>query len=251
MTRVPALYTSKPTLSALYEDDNTLFASMTFPETISNADVGAFLLLKLGTLETVFESSSTAKTGFSIWSKALVENWTKMLEVLEAEYSPLENYSMTETMTDDETVTQYGKTSERTDNLTHEKTGTETVSPDMTEEETPGELRSTSEGVYGFNSADAVPDSETSVSITGTNTTTTSGTTETEYNTADTDTGTQTTEESGSDTETRNYTLTRAGNIGVTTSQQMLESEILLRCKWNLYEIIAAAFRREFCVSVW
>ena len=30
---------------------------------------------------------------------------------------------------------------------------------------------------------------------------------------------------SGSDTDTRNYTLTRAGNIGVTTSQQMIESE--------------------------
>lgn len=38
-------------------------------------------------------------------------------------------------------------------------------------------------------------------------------------------TGTQTHVDSGSNTDTRNYTLTRKGNIGVTTSQQMIESE--------------------------
>lgn len=58
---------------------------------------------------------------------------------------------------------------------------------------------------YGFNSSNPVPTGE------GSNTTT------------------------GTDTETRNYELTRSGNIGVTTSQQMIESERNLWV-WNFFE---------------
>ena len=57
------------------------------------------------------------------------------------------------------------------------------------------------------------------------------------YNTSDTDTGTQTQAESGMDTQTRNYTLRRHGNIGVTTSQQMLESERNVWL-WNFFRDI-------------
>lgn len=40
------------------------------------------------------------------------------------------------------------------------------------------------------------------------------------------------------------------GNIGVTTSQQMLESEIDLRTKYNIYEIIAKMWYNEFMLRV-
>lgn len=40
------------------------------------------------------------------------------------------------------------------------------------------------------------------------------------------------------------------GNIGVTTSQQMIESELKLR-RWNLYEQIADIFMDEMCVRVY
>lgn len=40
------------------------------------------------------------------------------------------------------------------------------------------------------------------------------------------------------------------GNIGVTTSQQMLESEIDLRKKYNIYEIIARMWYNEFMIRV-
>ena len=39
------------------------------------------------------------------------------------------------------------------------------------------------------------------------------------------------------------------GNIGVTTSQQMLESEINLREKYNIYEIIAKDFFKQLMVG--
>lgn len=57
--------------------------------------------------------------------------------------------------------------------------------------------------------------------------------------------------------ETRVFTvqedrvLTREGNIGVTTSQQMLESEIQLRRRYRLIQIILDDFRADLCVGVW
>ena len=41
------------------------------------------------------------------------------------------------------------------------------------------------------------------------------------------------------------------GNIGVTTSQQMLEAEVDIRRKFNIYEMIAEEFCNEFCVMVY
>ena len=41
------------------------------------------------------------------------------------------------------------------------------------------------------------------------------------------------------------------GNIGVTTSQQMLESEIDLRYKFGIYDLIAAKFVEEFCIAIY
>lgn len=41
------------------------------------------------------------------------------------------------------------------------------------------------------------------------------------------------------------------GNIGVTTSQQMLESEINLRLNNNIYNMISDIFCREFCIMVY
>jgi len=41
------------------------------------------------------------------------------------------------------------------------------------------------------------------------------------------------------------------GNIGVTTSQQMVEAENLLRLKWNLYDRIADMFIEEFFILIY
>lgn len=45
--------------------------------------------------------------------------------------------------------------------------------------------------------------------------------------------------------------LTRKGNIGVTTSQQMLESELVLRRKYNFCNYFCDVFSREMTLGVW
>lgn len=51
--------------------------------------------------------------------------------------------------------------------------------------------------------------------------------------------------------DSRTRSLTSAGNIGVTTAQQMITAEIDMRIKFQIYGIIADAFRSEICVEVY
>lgn len=87
-------------------------------------------------------------------------------------------------------------------------------------------------GVYGFNSTVAVPSS-----------TTDSGTTQLK---ADNEMETTTSYDGESD----NTHHERSGNIGVTTSQQMLESEIKLR-KLEILELIFQGLDEVICQSVY
>ena len=162
----------------------------------------------------------------------------------------------TETVTPDTTVTVTPDT-------------TETVTPNTSQTVTPNTVTTNQRDVCGFNSATASPSETTTETRAGTETTATTGTTTTTREgtettattgtTTTTRTGTESTESTGEtestrrevgantgtvssvdggrDVETRNYTLTRSGNIGVTTSQQMLESEraVLL---WDYFETV-------------
>lgn len=91
-----------------------------------------------------------------------------------------------------------------------------------------GQDASTNEAdVQGYNGADYVPNSRTKSS------------------------GTSST--NGTDTEsgTRTYTSRIHGNIGVTTSAQMLEGELALRKSMDIYALIAAEFETDNLIQVY
>lgn len=133
------------------------------------------------------------------------DKWLRLWEVLTAEYDPISNYDMEEKMTNDQTTHQKGSTNTRTLNTNKARTGTDT----------------SDSSVYGFDSSNAAPSGKEQVTL----------------NNNEADTGTITDVGSGTDTDTRNYTLTRSGNIGVTTSQQMLQSEIDL-WQWDFFQTV-------------
>lgn len=60
---------------------------------------------------------------------------------------------------------------------------------------------------------------------------------------------------SGNSTGAEDRTLEHSGhlygNIGVTTSQQMLTAEIELRTKYNLYELLTGILAKEICVLIY
>lgn len=194
---------------------------------------------------------------FSIYSN----KWSRLYRILSLEYEPIENYSMIETekttSTNENTDTITTNTTNSND-VTETNTGTNTAndSENTTGKNTITDSRTIAEdnsvtnnnSLYGFNSVSGVnADSQN-----GTETRNT-----TDNNTHNDDLkGTRTNEHSenintskvttqtndiqdvkdGTHTEngTQDRTLTRHGNIGVTTSQQMLNSEIEL-WQWDFF----------------
>lgn len=116
------------------------------------------------------------------------KNWSKLYNTLDLDYNPINNYDMTEESEDNET---------NTGTNTDVKTGYDTSKA----------TADTNALVYGFNSATGV-NSNDNKSTTDQSVT---------YNTTNTDTINHTT--------TNKHKLTRSGNIGVTTSQQMIQAE--------------------------
>lgn len=158
----------------------------------------------------------------------------------ESEYNPIENYSMEQVETPD---------------ITHTKSGTssETETPNITETihtEANSKLKtdgSSSGNVYGFGSSASTPLNE------GESTQTTQGSKDDNYTDSERrETGTRSVSGSSGETEKETGTrrLTRSGNIGVTTSQQMLQSEIELR-KFDFLEEVFKCFDKVICASVY
>ena len=219
--------------------------------------------MKAGDTLTTAEMKSLAGVIYTLYN----DNWVKEWETMNLQYNPIENYNMVEKMSDDITTDEYGRTHTRTDNTTHAKTGTETESrnltdrntPNVTELTTPNLTDTSNNSVYGFNSSNASPTGTSTNAQTGTNTVTRSGTDTTTHtgsdtmthNTTDRNTGTVTDADTGTDTHTRNYKLTRSGNIGVTTSQQMIEAQRNLYM-WNLfYNVVFPDIDRVIALSVY
>ena len=161
------------------------------------------------------------------------EAWDSIYAALTANYNPINNYSMTESGEDTRTNTGTQSTSGT-------RSGTETETPNLTTTAT-GENNS-SGGLYGFNSAESVPSDTTQGTNKNTNTQT--GTVNT--NTSDTTASTRTDDL----TEKSIHTFERSGNIGVTTSQQMIESELELRKK-QFYSIVYKDIVNHLCLSVY
>ena len=137
---------------------------------------------------------------FGIWKASRADTYARRMFALAKDYDPLENYNRTETR-EGSSDTTHGESITRTHNNTDTLTyaGTETNTSDL----------------YGANSITGVPSDVNTRSFT-------------QRTDTDAHTGTITDAHSGKDTVEDGYELHAYGNIGVTTSQQMLESDLAL-----------------------
>lgn len=163
--------------------------------------------------------------------------WKNLWDTLHFEYDPIENYSMLEQMTQDERKRYYGKSSTRTDNLTSRNAGTSRQDPNLTETE--------NNNVFGFNSTGA--DGEPSEKRTRTQ----SGNTINTVDASVINTGTQTLADGGSDREEHSYTLTRTGNIGTVTAQDMIEQERKIQMWDYFYTVVFPDIDRVLTIQIY
>ena len=156
-----------------------------------------------------------ADMALALWKK----KWTALWDVANAEYDPIENYRMEEheetvpTGTETEGIQSAGSNSKRTQGAAADN--------------------KTTGSVYGFNSTDPVPANVTEQ--------------KSDWSESGSNSGSQTKQKSFTNRkDTRD--LTRSGNIGVTTSQQMLQSSIEL-ARWNFWLQVFEDLDTTFCID--
>lgn len=193
------------------------------------------------------------KTLVALQIKAVFfDKWSHLWELMQIDYDPLSNYDMVEDGTDQTKRTGTDtnlKTGSEDNSGAITRTGSERDNGDTTRtgsesDSGTGANNAENRSIYGFNSNSAVPADTSTTSHDNTHTYTNVkdavDTTHTYNNVADTDSRKKT-YNNVTDALTHNTTddmkhhLTRSGNIGVTTSQQMAESEIQLR-SWLFFE---------------
>lgn len=226
------------TLWGIYQYDKTLFEDIVLPDGIDKDNLISDIMRNSGDLYPYHQVPEYLKRNINYWFARRLFDFSRMYEALRIEYSPIENYDRIEDIkreykdsgTDTETLTLGSST-------TSSHTGTDTDS-------TQGS-GSNEKGVSAYNE-DGYTNREKDTETHNSNNTQT-------YNSTVTNTG------SGSDKTQTDYGKQRTetenthvhGNIGVTTSQRMIESEMSLRAKYDIYKIISREFEREFLVQIY
>ena len=168
-------------------------------------------------------------------------NWKRLWDTNVAAYSPIHNYDMYEerdlTTTEDETATTDG---------TLARSGTESTQYGRVETVGHGRTNEQMSYKYGINTDTNDPKPSDKVTNTegGTTTTTLSGTDTDTRNLTDTTDETRTKDNDGTEHEE----IHRYGNIGVTTTQKLLQEERQLWL-WNYFDQIFSDLDKELALA--
>lgn len=219
---------AKITLFSFYDYmrriDDDLFKYLELPAGVNSDTLINTILMNGGEYEVLYADPTFMQYSIKGWSEKWYHTIARWVRALNEEYNPLHNYDRTETETRTPDITK-----QRTPNLTGRRTAdlTDTNGGTITEENT----RS------AYDSSNYEPDAKTVTTPQNT------------IHTTGTDTVTETGTETNKETGTESWNRRAYGNIGVTTSQQMLESELKV-AEWSLYDSIARLFLSEYVIPV-
>lgn len=198
------------------------------------------LIMKGGTFEPLYSNPTYFYTMCAMFWRKWSRTFEKWFDALDIEYNPLENYDRQEEWHED--IVDDGSTT-----FSDEKSSsnTEVVDDDATTSSTSDTDNTTTNTVSAFDSSSYL-DHDKSVSdtsITDSGSSTDDRTTTTTYSEESENSGTNTNDRD-LDHEGRIH-----GNIGVTTSQQMLEAELKIDA-WNVYEHMSDIFCSDMLITV-
>lgn len=189
-------------VKSVLNDFKSIFSNTHFfePLEISTSHLYDMWVIKFFEYNYITDSAVDIAYMITTLNKIYENRFIKSVQALLSDYNPIENYNSTET----ETTNINGSTS--------------TVSSGVNTTATEFSGNSTSENIETLSPYDTENFNNNSKN---TMTDTNGSNTNTTINTSDTT--------SGNNTQEHNRTLKRSGNIGVTTTQQMLQSEFELR----------------------
>ena len=219
----------------------SVFDQMVLPDGINKDILIGSIVLRCQEFELLYSDPDFLIQAVNVWSRKNYRTFDKWVKALDIEYDPLFNYDRTEEYEDvhDGNFGRNGSanasgSNTRTDNLTQTNNLTNT----------PGTTVTHSEKAYNDTSFVETSKDVTSGTVTDTGTVTNTGTSGNVYSDTSFNSG------SGTDHYKNTHKARLFGNIGVTTSQQMLQSELDI-ARWNMYEHIADLFCNEFCIMLY
>lgn len=197
--------------------DDDLFLKLLLPAGIDKKTLTENIIIKGAEFEVLYSDPYFMQEIIGTWSNKWYRTFEKWIKALNIEYNPLENYDRVEEWNESDNGSNHTSS-----------TGTSTDSS------TGSGSSNTNNTVSAYNSSTYENDSASDISTSNT----TSGTTNSS-NTGD-----------ATHSNTNVKTGRAHGNIGVTTSQQMLQSELDI-ATWNIYEHITDIFLSEFVIPIY
>ena len=274
------------TILGLYEYDNSIFDLMSLPGTLTKEDVANQICFECAELEVLYPSATVIKNLIGLWSAREYPTWVRVLAAAQAEYNPIENYDRSESISRSRTgsETHSGKDTNQDSGTdisqdsgkdTSQDSGTDTTQDSGTDT-TQGSSTNTNSGSDSNLHKYSAFDSGTLLDQSSDTTTYGSGSTGSSSSSTNYGRKNELThgrknelthgrknefthgrkselthghQIADTSTETENNRI--HGNIGVTTSQQMLEQELEIVPKLNILSYIVDSFKRRFCLLVY
>ena len=201
--------------------NDDLFKYLSLPSGINKQTLVNNILLRGGEFESLYGDPYFLQNMIGVWSEKWQRTFTKWMQALSIKYDPLYNYDRHESYNDKRAENETSNRSERADaNDTSISSGSGT----------------TTNTVSAYDSATYSPHDQSTSSSSGSNT------------------SNATTVSSGNNARRLDESVVHDahlyGNIGVTTSQQMLKDELDIN-EWNVYEHITDLFLNEFSIYVY
>lgn len=205
----------------MYQIAPTLFDGLSVPNGIDKENVKDNILLESENLEVLYSNPDFLKAAITVWSTERLPIWEKLYATTQYEYNPIENYDRYE---------------EGTNSASGTSSGSNTASES-------GESSGTSSGQNESISSNTAYDSN---SFADSSKGTSSGTNNTsnEESRESTNSGNNEYENSGS------FTTHVHGNIGVRSSQELIEQERRI-ADFCITSYIVEEFIDKFCIGVY
>lgn len=259
-------------IRGLYIINESLFTEMELPDGMTANDrdiITDNIVNEYAEFEILYPDPVFMQDAIGKWSRKEKPTWQRIYNAAKAEYNPIENYNRTErtvetgnsshneqtsgneTQSDDEKIEHTGTDSSNTQSNTR-TTGTDTETNSGTDTVTHNKAafdtnalvqQSTDSTQHGHVLTTA---HNTNVAELGTASVTHGETVDTSHDMTASRSGN--TSGSGTNELVREGNI--SGNIGVTTSQQMLEQELIVSAKLNVYNYIMESFKKRFCLEV-
>ena len=232
-------------IMGLYNNDDSIFDLMEFPEGFTEEDekcVKNSILTECAELEVLYPNPTVMKNMIGLWSYKEMPYWQRVYDASQLEYNPIENYrrNENETVIDD-------RSEEHSGSDVNTAGGSDSSTGTAQSQEIEGGTDTTKNKISGYDSNTLVDNTEASTQYGHTVGSGSNASNSTTYGRTDTLRHGEKIDHDGR-TERR---MLAYGNIGVTTSQEMLTQELEIAKIINVVPIIIESFKDRFCLMVY